>query len=55
MSAPREQQPRRSFRLSDEEIWEFVTNAHTGIMTTLRRDGVPIAMPLWFAVVDRAI
>ena len=44
-----------SFRLTDDEIWAYVTDAHTGIMTTLRRDGMPIAMPLWFAVVDRAI
>jgi nitroimidazol reductase NimA-like FMN-containing flavoprotein (pyridoxamine 5'-phosphate oxidase superfamily) len=44
-----------SFRLTDDEIWEFVANAHTGIMTTLRRDGMPIAMPLWFACIDRTI
>jgi nitroimidazol reductase NimA-like FMN-containing flavoprotein (pyridoxamine 5'-phosphate oxidase superfamily) len=44
-----------SFRLTDDEIWAYVADAHTGVMTTLRRDGMPIAMPLWFAVVDRAI
>jgi nitroimidazol reductase NimA-like FMN-containing flavoprotein (pyridoxamine 5'-phosphate oxidase superfamily) len=44
-----------SLRLTDDEIWEYVANAHTGIMTTLRRDGMPIAMPLWFMVADRAI
>ena len=44
-----------SFRLTDDEIWEFVANAHTGIMTTLRRDGMPISMPLWFACIDRTI
>jgi nitroimidazol reductase NimA-like FMN-containing flavoprotein (pyridoxamine 5'-phosphate oxidase superfamily) len=38
-----------------DEIWEFVTNGHTGIFVTLRADGVPIAMPLWFAVLDRRI
>jgi len=43
------------FRLSDDEVWAFVTDAHTGVMTTLRRDGSPVALPLWFAVVDRAI
>ena len=47
--------PRPTFRLTDDEIWAFVTDAHTGIMTTLRRDGMPISMPLWFACVDRAI
>jgi nitroimidazol reductase NimA-like FMN-containing flavoprotein (pyridoxamine 5'-phosphate oxidase superfamily) len=43
------------FRLSNEEIWAYVRDAHTGILTTLRRDGMPIAMPMWFATVDRAI
>jgi len=46
---------RRSFRLSDDEIWSFVTEAHTGVMTTLRRDGMPISLPVWFAVIDRVI
>jgi nitroimidazol reductase NimA-like FMN-containing flavoprotein (pyridoxamine 5'-phosphate oxidase superfamily) len=44
-----------SLRLTDDEVWEYVTNAHTGIMTTLRRDGMPIAMPLWFMVADRTM
>jgi len=43
------------FRLTDDEIWAYVAAAHTGVMTTLRRDGMPIAMPLWFAAVDRSI
>lgn len=43
------------FRLSHDETWAYVADAHTGIMTTLRRDGMPIAMPLWFAAVDQAI
>ena len=42
-------------RMTEEEIWSFVTDAHTGILTTLRRDGVPIALPLWFACLDRRI
>jgi len=44
-----------SLRLSDDEIWAFVTDAHTGVMTTLRRDGAPVALPVWFACVDRLI
>ncbi len=40
------------FRLTPEEIWTYVADAHTGIMTTLRRDGMPIAMPIWFAAID---
>ncbi|MET0908819.1 MAG: pyridoxamine 5'-phosphate oxidase family protein [Ilumatobacteraceae bacterium] len=43
------------FRLTPSEIWTYVADAHTGIMTTLRRDGMPIAMPIWFAVIDEVI
>ena len=50
-----EPKPRRSIRMTGEEAWAFLTDAHTGILTTLRRDGYPIALPVWFAVVDRTI
>jgi nitroimidazol reductase NimA-like FMN-containing flavoprotein (pyridoxamine 5'-phosphate oxidase superfamily) len=42
-------------RLSEEEIWDTLATAHTGIFTTLRKDGMPIALPVWFAVLDRKI
>ena len=42
-------------RMTHDEVWSFVTEAHTGIMTTLRRDGVPIALPLWFACINGKI
>ena len=42
-------------RMTEQEIWDYVTDAPTGILTTLRRDGVPVAMPIWFACVDRTI
>ena len=42
-------------RLSDDEAWAVVEEAHTGILTTLRRDGVPIALPVWFVALDRRI
>lgn len=42
-------------RLSEEEAWQFVEAGHTGILTTLRRDGWPIALPVWFVVADRRI
>ena len=32
-----------------------VEAAHTGIVTSLRRDGMPIAIPMWFCVVDGAV
>jgi nitroimidazol reductase NimA-like FMN-containing flavoprotein (pyridoxamine 5'-phosphate oxidase superfamily) len=56
MNEPGAQPPGRlSVRLTDDEIWAMVTDAHTGIMTTLRRDGMPVSLPLWFACVDRVI
>ncbi|HYC23881.1 MAG TPA: pyridoxamine 5'-phosphate oxidase family protein [Candidatus Bathyarchaeia archaeon] len=42
-------------RLSDDELWELLRTAHTGILTTLRRDGVPISLPMWFVALDRAV
>jgi PPOX class probable F420-dependent enzyme len=46
---------RASVRLSEDEIWAFLEQGHTGILTTLRRDGCPIALPVWYAVLDRAV
>ena len=42
-------------RLSTDEAWDVLARAHTGIFTTLRRDGMPIATPVWFVVEDRTI
>lgn len=42
-------------RMTEDEIWSYLIEGHTGIHTTLRRDGVPIAMPLWYAVLDRVV
>jgi nitroimidazol reductase NimA-like FMN-containing flavoprotein (pyridoxamine 5'-phosphate oxidase superfamily) len=44
-----------SVRLSADEAWAVVAAAHTGIFTSLRRDGMPIALPLWFVALDRRI
>ena len=46
---------RRSIRLSPEEAWAFVEGSHSGVFTTLRRDGAPISLPVWFVVIDRRI
>jgi hypothetical protein len=43
------------FRLTEDEAWEFVSAAHTGILTTLRRDGRPITLPVWHVVRDRRV
>ena len=42
-------------RLSREEAWSVLAGAHTGIFTSLRRDGTPISLPIWFVVLDRRI
>jgi PPOX class probable F420-dependent enzyme len=44
-----------SLRLSPEEAWDFLERAHTGIFTTLRSDGSPIALPVWFVTLDRTV
>lgn len=44
-----------SVRLSDEEAWERIERAHTGILTTLRRDGYPASVPIWFVSRGRSI
>ena len=42
-------------RMSEDEIWEFLEAGHTGILTTLRQDGMPIALPIWFVCLDKLI
>jgi PPOX class probable F420-dependent enzyme len=42
-------------RLSEDEAWAELDTAHTGILTTLRRDGRPVSLPVWFVALDRKI
>jgi len=42
-------------RLTEDEAWAEIAGAHTGILTTLRRDGMPIALPVWFVTDDRTV
>jgi nitroimidazol reductase NimA-like FMN-containing flavoprotein (pyridoxamine 5'-phosphate oxidase superfamily) len=44
-----------SVRLSEDEAWAVLAASHTGIFTTLRRDGMPISLPVWFVALDRTI
>lgn len=48
-------QRRRGVKMTVDEAWDFVERAHTGILTSLRRDGRPIALPVWFVAHDRRI
>lgn len=41
--------------LEQDELWDFVTDARTAVVTTLRRDGWPVSLPVWFVVLDRGI
>lgn len=34
---------------------DLLDTSHTGILTTLRQDGRPIALPVWFVANDHAI
>lgn len=42
-------------RLDDDETWAFLDAAHTGILGTLRADGSPALVPMWFVALDRAV
>lgn len=42
-------------RMSEEAAWAFLAAGHTAILTTLRRDGWPVSLPLWYVVEDRTI
>jgi PPOX class probable F420-dependent enzyme len=42
-------------RLDDDEAWAELEAAHTGILTTLRRDGRPVSVPVWFAALERRV
>jgi PPOX class probable F420-dependent enzyme len=44
-----------SIRLSADEAWQVLAQSHTGILTTLRRDGSPISLPIWFVALDQNI
>lgn len=44
-----------SIRLSRVEAWKVLDDAHTGIFTSLRADGVPIALPVWYVALDERI
>src|SRR5579862_3085339 len=47
--------PAMSIRLTAEEAWDVLEQSHTGILTTLRADGSPITLPIWFVALDRTI
>ena len=42
-------------RLDTEAAWAMIDGAHVATLTSLRRDGWPIALPVWFACLDRIL
>lgn len=38
--------------MTPDERDTFLAQAATGVLTTLRQDGSPISLPMWFVVVD---
>ena len=41
--------------LTPEELDATLAGSHTAIVTTLRKDGMPVSTPIWFAYVDGAV
>ncbi len=41
---------RDQIRMTEDELREFVGSAHTIIINSIGKDGVPHPMPMWFAV-----
>lgn len=41
--------------MTQDEAWDFLARSHTGILTTLRADGFPVSLPVWFVVQDRTV
>ena len=50
-----EQKPKPTVRMSTEECWEMLESSVTGVFTTLRANGQPIALPVWYVVLDQKI
>ncbi len=41
--------------LTEDEAWAFIETSMTGVVTTMRHDGFPVALPVWFVAIDRRI
>jgi nitroimidazol reductase NimA-like FMN-containing flavoprotein (pyridoxamine 5'-phosphate oxidase superfamily) len=41
--------------LDEEQLWAFLTEGHEGVFTTLRSDGWPVSLPVWYVVNDRTV
>src|SRR3954453_19510671 len=41
--------------MTEDVAWDMVARSINGTLVTLKRDGRPIALPVWHVVVDRRI
>ncbi len=41
--------------LDDEELWRYLEAGHEGLFSTLRADGWPVTLPVWYVVRDRTV
>lgn len=41
--------------MTPEERDAFLAAAYTGVLTTLRQDGSPVSLPMWFVMIDRDV
>jgi hypothetical protein len=46
---------RRSVRMTDGEAWQMLEQSVNEILTTLRRHGRPVTLPIWYVALDRRI
>jgi nitroimidazol reductase NimA-like FMN-containing flavoprotein (pyridoxamine 5'-phosphate oxidase superfamily) len=44
-----------NIRLTEDEAWTMLEEQRVGILTSIRRDGTPISLPLWYVPMDRRI
>ena len=42
-------------KLDEDQLWAFLTEGHEGTFTTLRSDGWPVSLPVWYVVRDRTV
>lgn len=50
--AHREKSCSMGVRLNVEEQAAFLDTGHTAVLTTLKRDGWPVSLPVWYVYVD---
>jgi nitroimidazol reductase NimA-like FMN-containing flavoprotein (pyridoxamine 5'-phosphate oxidase superfamily) len=41
--------------LDEDELWTFLAQGHEGTFTSLRSDGWPVSLPVWYVVEDGVV